>query len=73
MSSKNALQKAVDTAGGQSALARACNLKQQDIWRWLNKVGKVPGEHVLAIEKATGVPRFELRPDLYPAADDEAA
>jgi DNA-binding transcriptional regulator YdaS (Cro superfamily) len=28
--------------------------------------GRVPAERVLSIEAATGVPRHELRPDLYP-------
>jgi DNA-binding transcriptional regulator YdaS (Cro superfamily) len=28
---------------------------------------RLPAEHVLAIEAATGVPKEELRPDIYPA------
>lgn len=64
------LEKAVRIAGGQSALARACGgrLRQQHIWNWLNRDGKVPAEYVLSIERATGgrVKRHQLRPDIYP-------
>lgn len=59
-------------AGGQSALARLIGKSQGHVWHWL-KVGKrVPAEAVLAIEGATGVPRHELRPDVYPAAGGTA-
>lgn len=69
---KDALLKATKVAGGQSALARAIDCKQQDIWRWLNKLEKTPAENVLAIEAATGVTRHELRPDLYPESEAAA-
>lgn len=59
------LQKAIDLAGSQTALARAIGKKQQHVEYWL-RVDKVPGEYVLSIERATGVSRHELRPDLYP-------
>jgi DNA-binding transcriptional regulator YdaS (Cro superfamily) len=40
------------------------------VWNWINRSkGKVPGEYVIAIEKASGVSRHELRPDLYPVED----
>jgi DNA-binding transcriptional regulator YdaS (Cro superfamily) len=61
----NALIKAVRTAGSQKALARAIGVKQQNVHYWLKKKYP-PGEYVLPIERATGVPRYELRPDLYP-------
>lgn len=67
---KKYLKKAIRIAGGQSALARACggSVRQQHIWNWLNRDGKVPAEHVLAIERATAgrVTRHQLRPDIYP-------
>lgn len=75
MPMKNALQRAVEITGGQSALARAIGVKQAHVWYWLNRMqGKVTAEHVLAIESATGgqVTRSELRPDLYPP-DEEAS
>ena len=33
----------------------------------------IPPERVIAVEKATGIPRHELRPDIYPPASAEAA
>lgn len=71
----SALERAIDITGGQSELARRLGLKQANVWHWLNKSGRVPAEHVLAIEAATSgaVQRHELRPDLYPNAQAEQA
>lgn len=62
------LKRAIAILGGQSALARAVNVKQANVWHWLHKSKRVPGEFVLGIEAATNgqVTRYELRPDLYP-------
>ncbi|MBI5910370.1 MAG: helix-turn-helix domain-containing protein [Betaproteobacteria bacterium] len=62
-----ALRRAVEKAGGQSALARACGVKQGHVWHWINKSLRVPAEHVLSVEAATGgtVTRHELRPDIF--------
>ncbi len=67
-----ALQRAVEKAGGQSALARACGVKQGHVWHWLNKSLRVPAEHALAVEVATGgaVSRHELRPDIFGRVQD---
>jgi Putative antitoxin of bacterial toxin-antitoxin system, YdaS/YdaT len=35
------------------------------ILKWLER-GAMPAEIVLAVESATGVPRYELRTDIYP-------
>jgi DNA-binding transcriptional regulator YdaS (Cro superfamily) len=57
----------VDAAGGQKPLADKIGTTQSQIWYWLERSKKgVPAEFVLRIEGATGVPRHELRPDLYP-------
>jgi TorA maturation chaperone TorD/DNA-binding transcriptional regulator YdaS (Cro superfamily) len=63
-----ALTKAIAIVGGQTQLARLLGVKQANVWHWLNKAGRVPGEYVLAIEKACGgqITRHDLRPDLYP-------
>ena len=63
-----ALTKAIAIVGGQTQLARLLGVKQANVWHWLKKADRVPGEYVLAIEKATGgeVTRHQLRPDLYP-------
>ncbi|HEY7609335.1 MAG TPA: molecular chaperone TorD family protein [Alphaproteobacteria bacterium] len=60
---------AVEIVGGQAKLARLLGVTQPNVWHWLHKSERVPGEYVLKIEAATGgkVSRHDLRPDLYPA------
>ena len=60
-----ALRRAVEVCGGQSALASAIGLTQSHVWNWLHRRG-VPAEHCPAIERATGrAVRCEaLRPDV---------
>src|SRR5688572_4972302 len=64
----NALAAAVDLVGGQAKLARILGVTQPNVWHWLHKSERVPGEYVLKIEEATGgkISRHDLRPDLYP-------
>jgi DNA-binding transcriptional regulator YdaS (Cro superfamily) len=68
MSAMNAIERAIDIAGGQSALARALggSVKQAHVWYWKEN-GEVPPEHCIAIEIATEgkVSRYELRPDVF--------
>jgi DNA-binding transcriptional regulator YdaS (Cro superfamily) len=45
-------------------LAKLAGVDKAAISRWVR--GKIPAERVLPLEKATGIPRHELRPDLYP-------
>jgi len=61
-----ALTEAVEIAGGQSALARICGKAQPTVWKWLQTSKRLPPEHVIAVEAATGVSRYFLRPDIYP-------
>lgn len=61
MSSQKIIEIAVDKMGGQTALGRALGIKPQSIQKWT----KIPAERVVAIERATGIPREQLRPDLY--------
>lgn len=73
-----ALKKAIECVGGQSALARAIGgkVKQAHVWYWLNEGGaQVPAEHCIAIEEATAgkVSRHELRPDVFGPKPAEAA
>lgn len=72
LSPLQALQKAVDTAGGQTELAKSIDptqkkLKQQNIWTWLNRDQKTSAKWVVKVSQATGVPCHELRPDIFPA------
>jgi Uma2 family endonuclease len=64
---KDVLRKAVEVAGGQTALAEQIGKTQGHVSKWLQR-GYIPPESVLPIERATGIPRYDLRPDLYPAA-----
>ncbi|HXJ59411.1 MAG TPA: Cro/CI family transcriptional regulator [Verrucomicrobiae bacterium] len=45
------------------AIAKALNTTPQAISQW----NRVPVLRVLDVERITGVPRHELRPDIYPA------
>ena len=55
-----AMKRAIKAAGGPSALARALGISPQSVSEW----PEPPLDRVVAIEKLTGVSRFELRPDL---------
>jgi DNA-binding transcriptional regulator YdaS (Cro superfamily) len=63
------VQRAIDLAGGQTALARLIGgkIRQQHVRRWLH-MKRVPAERAVQIEIATNgaVSRSELRPDLWP-------
>ena len=55
-------ERAKQAAGGAAALAAKLGISKQAVSMWQ----KIPAERVIAIEAATGIPREELRPDLYP-------
>jgi DNA-binding transcriptional regulator YdaS (Cro superfamily) len=57
------MQKAVAIANGQSSLARQIGVERQQINMWIQAIRDVPLEHALTIEKITGVPLRELRPE----------
>lgn len=61
-----ALQAAVNKAGGQSQFARDVGTTQPTVWRWLNQSRQLPAEYVLVAERLYGVSRHDLRPDIYP-------
>lgn len=52
---------AIKRAGGAPLVARELGLTRQAITKW----EEVPAKHVLAIERLSGVTRYELRPDIY--------
>jgi hypothetical protein len=58
----NGMQRAVEKVGTQLALARLIGRYPQEISRWV-KAGRAPARHCRAIERATGVPCTELRPE----------
>jgi len=55
------LNRAIKEAGGVTALAQALRVNRQAIYQWR----AIPANRVIEIEGVTGVPREELRPDLY--------
>lgn len=61
-----ALERAVEIAGGQSALAEKIGKKQAHVAMWLKR-GKVPAEVCADIEGVTAgvVTRQALRPDVF--------
>ncbi len=74
LSPVEALQLAVDAAGGQTELAKRIDptqekLKQQNVWTWLNRDKKTSAKWVAKVSSTTGVPCHLLRPDIFPAPE----
>lgn len=65
---KEALRRAIKAAGGLAAVAGPLGITVQAVSQW----DEVPPLRVLAVEQISGVPRHELRPDLYPVPAIEA-
>lgn len=65
---KDALRRAIKAAGGLAAVAGPLGISIQAVSQW----DECPPLRVLAVEQISGVPRHELRPDLYPAPVTEA-
>ncbi|WP_354250585.1 YdaS family helix-turn-helix protein [Bradyrhizobium sp. LA3.X] len=66
-----ALDEAKRAVRGSTGLSRALKgeITPQAVSQWK----QVPAERVLDVERATGVSRHRLRPDLYPAEPERAA
>lgn len=73
----NPIAKAVNMAGGQSAVARKLNITPQAVGAWVRS-GRIPAVRVLELEALAAVgakklrrkpvTRHELSPKLYPLA-----
>jgi DNA-binding transcriptional regulator YdaS (Cro superfamily) len=48
-------------------LSRMLGVNKATVTRWSQ--GAVPAENVLTVERATGIPREKIRPDIYPPED----
>lgn len=57
-----AFEAAIDKAGGITRLSRNLGLHRSAVGKWVG----VPAKHALAVERLTGVPATDLRPDIYP-------
>jgi DNA-binding transcriptional regulator YdaS (Cro superfamily) len=72
--SHEALKRALAKAdNNQSAFAAAIGTSQQRVSYLLKHEKPLPAELVLKAEQAFGIPRHDLRPDLYPAPEKAAA
>lgn len=47
--------------GRLAQLATACGITHAAVWQWK----QVPAERVLTVERVTGIPKEELRPDIF--------
>lgn len=61
---KTPIERAIEVCGNQQALAARIGRSQQLVSYWKSK-GVIPAEAVPSIEAATGIPRRELRPDVF--------
>ena len=56
--------------GLMAQIGRALGMTRQAVWAWK----KVPADYLPAIERATGIPRHRLRPDIcLPPHDSDTA
>lgn len=58
---KERIREIAKPVGGVVALSLKLGLCRASVSAW--KI--VPAEHILAVERITGVPREQIRPDLY--------
>lgn len=62
-SERAALIQAIRIAGSLRELADKLGISKQAVHQWTRE--RIPADHIVEIERATGVPRQSLRPDLY--------
>ena len=70
----NAIERAIEAAGSASELARRLNVVPMTVTQWKRR-GQIPAERCLDVETATGISRYDLRPDVFgppPTNDQEA-
>ena len=56
------LERAINLVGGLRAVGKALGVTFQAVGAW----NRCPRDHVLKLAQITGIPRSEIRPDLYP-------
>jgi DNA-binding transcriptional regulator YdaS (Cro superfamily) len=82
MNPEEALNKAVEIVGGQTALAKVLSVKtgrgirQQHIWNWLNRDGGLPAAYAplvqsLCEEHGGSISCNDLCPEFFPLGESE--
>jgi hypothetical protein len=64
---EDGLKRALQEAGGVDQLAALLHVSPAAVAQWY----RVPAERVMQVEKIIGIPRKELRPDLFPQPKDD--
>lgn len=63
MAYEPSLLKTLKTLGGPTKLARLLEIQPSAVTQW----SRIPAERVPVLSRLTGIPRHELRPDLWEA------
>lgn len=59
------IERAIEAAGSIRKLAAACDVSTQTVYLWKSGQVAITAERCVQLEELTGVPRADLRPDLY--------
>lgn len=62
------LAEVIAAGGGRPKLARKLDISYEAVRCWT----RVPAERCIAVEAITGIPREQLRPDIYPPKSETA-
>lgn len=65
MHNLDALERAIDAAGGSSALARSIGVSPSAVSNWRKGHKRISPNNAIRIENLYGTPREELLPDLF--------
>lgn len=71
MNAQTPIDKAAEIAGGTVALSKALGVAHYNVSKW--RRSGVPAKYVMGVERATGVSRHDLRPDIFGPSPSEAA
>jgi DNA-binding transcriptional regulator YdaS (Cro superfamily) len=63
----NGIKKFYDIYGSQEKAGLAAGVRQQVFGRWLNGIKAPSVRRSIEMEKISGIPRAEIRPDIFGA------
>jgi DNA-binding transcriptional regulator YdaS (Cro superfamily) len=63
--------RAIDLAGGPRHIAEELGISTAALSGWLHARGRIPIERVSDMERLSGIPREQLRPDVYGTDHDD--